>query len=361
MDARAALTCAGIAGSPPLGDPHPMTDDLLGAFNLELIDNDFGPYLLLRAHVQRGDQHLVHRSLDRQAPRSVLPERARLVRSIDGGVTFDLLVEVDDVLVLLRTWKANADVWATGADEATVNRVVREISDRMPPRAGMGQVDVCFTDNEAGSRYVAVDVRAWEDIAGNYSPAVRATLTTLTEHRAVASEARRLVLWHGAPGTGKTSAVRALLHSWQPWADAVVVNDPEALLGDSRYLRRVVLDQDDDANRWKLIVLEDAEALLRKDTGGRGMAKLLNLADGLLGQGLRCLWLITTNEEIGALHPALVRPGRCLARLEFGALPAAQAAALLGRPVTGPMTLAEVFAARPLAVEAQPIAVGQYL
>jgi hypothetical protein len=44
------------------------------------------------------------------------------------------------------------------------------------------------------------------------------------------------------------------------------------------------------------------------------------------------------------------------------ALPAAQASALLGRPVSGPMTLAEVLGAPPLEVlDAAPAAVGQYL
>ena len=151
--------------------------------------------------------------------------------------------------------------------------------------------------------------------------------------------ARRLVLWHGAPGTGKTSAVRALMHAWQGWARPVVVTDPERLLTDGRYLRRLLLDvhdevADDGEDRWQLLVLEDAEALLRKDTGGPAMSRLLNLTDGLLGQGLRCLFLITTNEPLAAVHPAVVRPGRCLAQVEFGPLPAAQASALLGRPVS---------------------------
>jgi ATP-dependent 26S proteasome regulatory subunit len=169
------------------------------------------------------------------------------------------------------------------------------------------------------------------------------------------------VLWHGAPGTGKTSAVRALVHAWRGWADTVVVTDPEALLTEGRYLRRLVLDADDDDERWTTFVLEDAEALLRKETGGAAMGRLLNLTDGLLGQGLRCLFVITTNEPLGAIHPAIVRPGRCLAQVEFGPLSTAQAAGLLGRPVDRPMTLAEVMSAGPVRTAADPVAVGQYL
>jgi hypothetical protein len=47
------------------------------------------------------------------------------------------------------------------------------------------------------------------------------------------------------------------------------------------------------------------------------LAKLLNLSDGLLGQGQKLLFLITTNEEVQNLYPAIVRYGRCLTNLEF--------------------------------------------
>ena len=50
----------------------------------------------------------------------------------------------------------------------------------------------------------------------------------------------------------------------------------------------------------------------------------------LIGQGLRVLVLVTTNEEIRTLHPAVSRPGRCAANIDFTALPADEAAAWLG-------------------------------
>ena len=334
-------------------------DDILGTFNLDQVDDDLGPYLFLRAHSQRGDQHLVRRELKRAAPRSVLPERARLVRSIDAGACFDVLAEVDDVLILLRTWRAAADVWATASDEAKAKAVVEEIRARMPNKVQERRVEVRFTDQETGTRYLEIDVRPWYEMRPLYGAQVQSALDQLVQHVPSADEARRLLLWHGEPGTGKTSAIRALLHAWRDWADGVIVTDPEALLQSGKYLRRTMLDADDD--RWQLMVLEDAESLLHKGSGGRGMAKLLNLADGLLGQGLRFLFLITTNEPLVAVHPALVRPGRCLARVEFGPLTAGQAAGILGRPVERAMTLAEVMATKPVSVQAEPVAVGQYL
>jgi ATPase family associated with various cellular activities (AAA) len=77
----------------------------------------------------------------------------------------------------------------------------------------------------------------------------------------------------------------------------------------------------EDGNRkWSLIILEDAGEFIAIDSRhqyGQVLAKLLNLSDGLLGQGQKLLFLITTNEEVQNLYPAIVRYGRCLTNLEF--------------------------------------------
>jgi len=92
------------------------------------------------------------------------------------------------------------------------------------------------------------------------------------------------------------------------------------------YLRQ---DDDDDHTksdgngagpRWRLLILEDTGELLSidaKDRAGQGLSRLLNLCDGLLGQSLNVLVLITTNEDLGRMHPAVVRPGRCLSNVAF--------------------------------------------
>jgi hypothetical protein len=82
---------------------------------------------------------------------------------------------------------------------------------------------------------------------------------------------------------------------------------------------------------------------------GQGLSRILNLADGLLGQGQRCLLLVTTNEPIGRLHPALRRPGRCWAEIEFTPFSGGEAATWLrrrgaSRRAPGSATLAELFA-----------------
>jgi hypothetical protein len=302
----------------------------------------------------------VRRELKRAIPRDVLPTRARNVETVDLANGWHLLADVDDASVHVESWKTSAFVTVSACDSAEALALVEEIRASVPVGTSAGKVDAAFTDQQAGSRYVELAARPWAEVKDSYPIEVRQALAEIVDHQPDVDESRRLLLWHGRPGTGKTTAIRALLDAWREWADGVIVTDPENLLGDGRYVRRAVLDHDDD-NRWQLFVLEDAEALLHKGSAGRGMATLLNLCDGLLGQGLRCLFLITTNEPLAAVHPALVRPGRCLSRVEFGSLPAAQASRLLGRPVAAPMTRAEVMGARPVSSVIEPTHVGQYL
>jgi hypothetical protein len=85
---------------------------------------------------------------------------------------------------------------------------------------------------------------------------------------------------------------------------------------------------------WRLLVLEDTGELLTPDAKsviGQGLSRFLNVVDGLIGQGLRVLVLVTTNEEIKALHPAVARPGRAAANIEFAPLSRDEAAAWLER------------------------------
>ena len=83
---------------------------------------------------------------------------------------------------------------------------------------------------------------------------------------------------------------------------------------------------------------------------GQGLSRFLNVVDGLIGQGLRVLVLVTTNEPIRRLHPAVARPGRCAANVEFAALSQHEAAAWLDRArarrrrSSGSATIAQLYA-----------------
>jgi hypothetical protein len=130
------------------------------------------------------------------------------------------------------------------------------------------------------------------------------------------------------------------------------VLDPERLFGDPAYLMSVALGGGDDEQRWRLLMLEDCDELISgeaKASAGQSLSRLLNLTDGLLGQGRNVLVGITTNEDLERLHPAVVRPGRCLARIEVGPLTRDEAVNWLGTPDgigRDGATLAELYALR---------------
>src|SRR5205085_505181 len=104
----------------------------------------------------------------------------------------------------------------------------------------------------------------------------------------------RLLLLHGPPGTGKSFAIRALIRAWRPWCAARVVTDPDCLFSDSAgYLTSLMTASDEGYDRpWHLLVLEDAGELMGLDArqrAGAGLSRLLNLTDGILGQGTNIL------------------------------------------------------------------------
>ena len=237
-------------------------------------------------------------------------------------------------------WTIRGVRWHSGGAEVSVTAVTEDLARTVLAQAtkdaaveqGAGDETVSMgfwhrSPRRGPHRAPAAVGRAWADIRANYPAAAAAALGRLM---AVTPDTvhGHLMLLHGAAGTGKTTALRTLAREWRSWCQADCVLDPETLFSEPGYLMDVAIgydDEDEDTPPWRLLLLEDCDELIRGQAG-QPLSRLLNLTDGMLGQGRKVLVAITTNEDLHQLHPAVVRPGRCLANIEIGPLAAAEAA-----------------------------------
>jgi hypothetical protein len=220
-----------------------------------------------------------------------------LRRAVDGGQ--EALLATGD------GWTVRSVLWRSGTAEVTVTAVSAELAeslaariagdaeDRMSADEGLVAIGFWHRLERRGACRVARTVRApaWGDIRINYSSATAAALGRLMAVDP-GDLPGQLLLLYGPPGTGKTTALRALAREWQQWCDTDCVLDPEALFADPGYLMEAALGDDDGLgdDRRRLLLLEDCDELIGADAkraSGQALSRLLNLTDGLLGQGRR--------------------------------------------------------------------------
>ena len=325
---------------------------------IEILTEDLPQARFVTAMVTRRLAHVANDSFSGAAAPSALAElsTAILVRSDRDGNAVEAFVQLRDgqlAFVDAGYGSVRIEVAAASREAAAAGAATLREALRTEPPAQTSITIAFWMRNERGGtwRNRSIDAPAFNEIEDNYTAPVRGALEQLCATRA--PDRGRLILWRGEPGTGKSHALRALARAWAPWCSAHFVMDPEELLGHgAAYLLDLLSWDGDDENRWRLVILEDAGELIAADAravAGQALSRLLNVADGLLGQGPRTLLLITTNEPVGRLHPATRRPGRCLADIEFAPLTTLEANAWLAARghacrVDAPTPLAELFA-----------------
>lgn len=264
--------------------------------------------------------------------REVIPRDLRLLE-VSSDQNTAILIETVEWSAVIQHWQHST------SGSVSVRARTHEVAE-----AALTEVRSWFPEEETPESSVTVDfwqvsqrmfttsrtieADAWATVNHHYPPEVEADLASLMANPLENPEGR-VILWHGPPGTGKTSAIRTLARQWSDIARFQIVLDPEPVFSSSTNLMAVILDAQDKADaKWRVLVIEDADDLVRagNERTSQSLSRLLNVGDGIVGQGLKVLVLLTTNESPDRLHPALTRPGRCLAETSFRRFTKAEAA-----------------------------------
>lgn len=151
---------------------------------------------------------------------------------------------------------------------------------------------------------------------------------------------RRGYLLHGPPGTGKSSAIRAIASEME--LGLAMLDIGRKTLCDDQLCEALA-----DAPRDALLVFEDVDAAfagrVTDEAQGISFSGLLNAIDGVAAQEGRAMFM-TTN-HIDRLDPALIRPGRADVHVELGHVGARPARDLFLRFFPGETEHADRFVA----------------
>jgi len=121
-----------------------------------------------------------------------------------------------------------------------------------------------------------------------------------------------LYLFHGHPGTGKSTYIKYLIHCQKK---RVIFLSPRMASNlDDIQLTNFLLD-----NPNCILVIEDAEEIIisRDNHQNTRLSFLLNLTDGLLSESLGIQVIATLNTDLKNIDKALLRKGRLTTLYEF--------------------------------------------
>ena len=153
-----------------------------------------------------------------------------------------------------------------------------------------------------------------------------------------------LYLFHGEPGTGKTTYIKylsTLLNRDMIYVPVAFIDS----LVDPSFLPALL------KKRHSVLVIEDAEkALLAREPGDSSslVSAILNITDGIMGNVFSISVIATYNSRRQDIDKALLRKGRLKGEYQFDKLSIEQCQTIIDEnkinfKATEPMTLAEIF------------------
>src|ERR1043165_7704266 len=142
-----------------------------------------------------------------------------------------------------------------------------------------------------------------------------------------------VLVLQGPPGTGKTRLIRAILGAISrrkgEEAECLYTGDMRTLTSDGIFVRFITGTHD-------AFVVEDADHLLKpRADGNEHLHRFLGIADGVVRAQGRKIIFSTNLPNVGDLDEALIRPGRCFARIHVRSLTNGGAVALAAEIAAG--------------------------
>lgn len=153
-----------------------------------------------------------------------------------------------------------------------------------------------------------------------------------------------LILFHGEPGTGKTTYIKNMISKFRDKTFIFIQNEFVTDLLKPSFINFLLRYRD------AVLIIEDAEKVImsRENLNANSVvATILQLTDGLFSDYLNIKIICTFNTSLEKIDRALLRKGRMIVRYEFKPLAiekASKVAQSLGMPPVGEdMALADIF------------------
>lgn len=206
------------------------------------------------------------------------------------------------------------NVWAASLEDAEkVEAALRAHIDPVRITEPMFSINWNFLTSKRELASAEIEELANDVLYDEAYPCLQDGVAAFIERYLAADES--VLVLQGLPGAGKTRLIRAILGEISRQkgdkARALYTGDMKALESDEIFVKFIT--GWDDA-----FVIEDADHLLKpRAHGNEHLHRFLSIADGVVRSQGRKIIFSTNLPNVSDLDDALIRPGRCFARVSF--------------------------------------------
>lgn len=175
-------------------------------------------------------------------------------------------------------------------------------------------------------RYLNIPPRDKFNIEDNYSKEFNNFVPNKMDEF-IKEDSGGIVIFRGAPGTGKSSYCKHLIMKYNNEADFLIVSQDTILSNPEGFRTFLISGGADyvgqDKPKKQIFIIEDCEKLLveRDSLSGNNtsiiLSDILNYSDGIVGDLVQSKFIFTFNTSLSKVDKALLRKGRMKLNYEF--------------------------------------------